>query len=143
MHPVPASGLLPGTLDWSCLPAVCLLASHHTSCWQGPQLWIVTGPTSPPLLRWTVSQELAGWREAVSYGQENLHAEHWARSREGAVLTELLTGLAWQTQDTPKHVVIVSKREGLFNLCQTSCTVNFTMVCLPLHARHLVLWPAR
>lgn len=62
---------------------------------------------------------------------------------EGALLTELLTGLAWQMQDTPEHVVIVYKREGLFNLCQTSCTVNFTMVCLLLHAWHRVLWPAR
>lgn len=88
----------------------------------------------------SVSQELAGWREWGFYGQENLHGSYLGSGQEEGALADLSSpGLASADTDTPEHVVIVYKREGLSNLCQTSCTVNFTMVCLALHARRLVL----
>ena len=143
MHPVPASALLPGTLDWSCLPAVCLLACHHTSRWQGPSCGSLLAPRPLRCLDGQCHRSLLGGERGFLTGRRTCMQSTGSGQEEGALLTELLRGLAWRIQDTPEHVVIVYKREGLFNLCQTSCTVNFTMVCFALHARRLVLWPAR
>lgn len=118
--------------------AACALFQPR-ACSLAPGLELFTGRLSPSLpphlllagtpavdprplrcLDGQCHRSLLGGERGFLTGKRTCMQSTGSGQEEGALLTKLLTGLAWQMQDTPEHVVIVYKREGLFNLCQTS-----------------------
>lgn len=133
MHPVPASALLPGTLTGVVYRPLSRSLPPHLPLAGTPAVdryW----PASPPLLRWTVSQELAGWREGVFTGRRTCMQSTGSGQEEGALLTEPSQGLPGGYKTHQSTLLLFIKGRAC-STCVRPVALLISLVCLPVCLR--------